>query len=156
LNENYHNELKPENLINTLNSFRIQNNQVYSIKNLITGFLIDTYKMKSYFIGGSEFYKNNSETGHILKLINSFENVYVIKDLETNFQLDSNENGLVYLHAANVGNYQKWKVINLYANIFKLQNMATGLYLAMEINARSILTQKENANSNQNWQFLLN
>ncbi len=155
MNENYHNELKPENLINTLNSFRVKNNQIYLIKNLITGFLIDTNKMDSWSYG-SLFHKNNSKTCHILKLINSFDNVYVIKDLETNFQLDSNENGLVYLHTANDGNYQKWKVINLYANIFKLQNMATGLYLTMEINARSILTQKENSNSNQNWQFLLN
>ena len=111
--------------------FELINNQIYSIKSLETGFLLDTNNLDSMLYGGKRFKKNASETGHKLKLINSFDNVYIIQDLETNFQLDSNQMGDVYLHETNDGDYQRWQLINLYDNVFKLKNKQTQLLLTI-------------------------
>ena len=165
--------------------FELKNNQIYSIKSLETGFLLDTNHLDSMLYGGKILKKNASETGHKLKLINSFaDNVYIIQDLETNFQLDSNEKGDVYLHEINDGDYQRWQLISLYDNVFKLKNKQTQLLLTLmsvstsnpttlltyDYPSRSrwttrsssikpvinytLKTEKDNGSPQQNWQLL--
>jgi len=57
--------------------------------------------------------------------------------LDTNYQLDSNEKGQVYLHESNYGDYQKWNLIQLYDNVFKFKNKATNLFLTNVLDSQT-------------------
>jgi len=59
-----------------------------------------------------------------------------------NCYLDSNENGDVYCMTANGGTYQKWiKTQNILGYWF-FQNVATGLYLAIDEGKNKIITSR--------------
>jgi hypothetical protein len=122
------------------------------IKNLDTGFILDTNKLNKFYSNGSRTNKVINENSHKLKLINSLDDLFIIQDLETGFQLDSNGDGFVYLHEGNDGDYQKWKLENLYDNVYKIKNKATNLLLTTI--KYGLKTQNDNGNPQQNWLLL--
>lgn len=82
------------------------------------------------------------------------DGVYYIKNQNKNFSLDIQNNSLyaggnVWLYRLNKSNFQKWKISHDYQGYVMLENIGSGMYLA--VSGSNVVQQKKSNDYNQKW-----
>lgn len=82
------------------------------------------------------------------------DGVYYIKNQNKNFSLDIQNNSLyaggnVWLYSLNKSNFQKWKISHDSQGYVMLENIGSGMYLA--VSGSNVVQQKKSNDYNQKW-----